>query len=111
MIISKTKRGSVSVFTPQLKKIDASVAVEFKNKLLEFVNNGETRFVLNLEHVEFIDSSGLGALVSVFKGAGPGGEIKLCAVRESVRSILELTRLDRVFAIHTSEEGAVESLE
>lgn len=111
MIINQAKRGSISVFTPQLKKIDASVAVEFKNTLLEFVDNGETRFVLNLENVEFIDSSGLGALVSVFKGTGPGGEIKLCAVQEGVRSILELTRLDKVFAIHTSEEGAVESME
>jgi anti-sigma B factor antagonist len=111
MKISKVKRGSVCVVIPHVKKIDASIAVEFKKKMIEIVKSGENRLVLNLQEVDFIDSSGLGALVSVYKSAGPNGAIKLFHVKDSVRSIFELTRLDRVFGIHVSEEGAVESLE
>jgi len=110
MEITQKKVGRVCVVTPHVSKIDASVAVEFKKQLEALVETGENRLVLNLEEVDFIDSSGLGALVSVFKSTEPDGTIKLFAVKDGVRSILELTRLDHVFAIHISEEGAVESL-
>ncbi len=110
MEITQKKAGQVCIVTPHVSKIDASVAVEFRKKMLELVEKGENRLVLDLEEVEFIDSSGLGALVSVLKHSGPDGTIKLFAVKDAVRSIFELTRLDRVFAIHISEEGAVESM-
>jgi anti-sigma B factor antagonist len=110
MEITQKKIDQVCIVTPHVKKIDASVAVEFKNQLLELVERGENRLALNLEEVEFIDSSGLGALVSVLKHTDPDGKIKLFSVNDGVRSIFELTRLDRVFAIHISEDGAVESL-
>ena len=110
MEITQKKSDQALVVTPHVNKIDASVAVEFKRKLMELVEQGEDRLVLNLEEVDFIDSSGLGALVSVLKYTGPDGVIKLFAVKDGVRSIFELTRLDRVFDIHISEEGAVESM-
>ncbi len=110
MEITQKKVGRACVVTPQVKKIDASVAVEFRKQLLDLVATGEHRLVLNLGGVDFIDSSGLGALVSVLKNIGPGGRIKLFAVKDGVRSIFELTRLDRMFDIHISEKGAVEDL-
>lgn len=108
MKISKVERGAVVVLTPHAKKIDASVAVDFKSQLLDVAEAGQKFLILNLKEVDFIDSSGLGALVSVQKRLPAEGGIKLFAVKESVRSILELTRLDRVFNIHMSEKGAVE---
>ena len=108
MKISKAERTTAVVLTPHSKKIDASVALDFKTQLLELVETGKNRMILNLKEVDFIDSSGLGALVSVLKKLPPGGGIKLVAVKESVRSILELTQLDRVFVIHMSEKGAIE---
>ncbi len=110
MEITQKKSGQACVVTPHVNKIDASVAVEFKRQLLDLVAKGENRLVLNLGKVDFIDSSGLGALVSVLKSIGPEGRIKLFAVKDGVRSIFALTRLDRVFDIHVSEKGAVESL-
>jgi anti-sigma B factor antagonist len=104
------KSGRACVVTPQVKKIDASVAVEFRKQLLDLVADGENRLILNMGGVDFIDSSGLGALVSVLKKIGPDGRIKLYAVKDGVRSIFELTRLDRVFDIHISEKGALESI-
>jgi len=109
MRLSKAERDSVVIVTPHAKKIDASVAVTFKAQLLELVAEGQTKILLNLKEVEFIDSSGLGAMVSVVKQLGTGGGIKLFSVKEGVRSILELTQLEKVFGIHMSEKGALES--
>ena len=110
MKISSIKRGKVCVVTVRDKKIDASVAVEFKNILLDLVRGGETKIALNMKEVDFIDSSGLGALVSIYKSLGQGGQIKLFAVGDRVRSIFELTSLDQVFDIHVSEKGALEGM-
>ena len=107
MEITQKKVGRACVVTPQVKKIDASVAVGFKTQLMEIVDGGRNRLILNLKEVNFIDSSGLGALVSVLKRMGSEGGINLYSVKDSVRSILELTQLDKVFGIHMSEKGAI----
>lgn len=49
-------------------------------------------------------------MVLILRKIGTDGRIKLCKLNEGVRSIFELTRLDEVFEIHKSEEGALESL-
>ena len=107
MKISRSNHGSVVVLKPHVQMIDASVAVNFKSQLLEMVEKGSKNFVINLSEVNFIDSSGLGALVSVLKKIGPEGTIKFCEVKTGIRSILELTQLDKVFNIHLSEKEAV----
>lgn len=109
MKISKTSRGKVIVLRPHTRRIDASVAVEFKSKLMDIVIEGHQKIVLDLSEVDFIDSSGLGAMVAVLKKVSLDGGIKLFGVKEGIKSILELTRLDKAFGIHLSERGAVES--
>jgi anti-sigma B factor antagonist len=109
MKITKTNREEVVVLRPHARRIDASSVVEFKSKLKEEVADGHTKIVLDLSEVDFIDSSGLGVMVSFLKQVSPEGGIKLFGVKEGVKSILELTRLDRAFGIHLSERGAIES--
>lgn len=103
-------QDDVIVIRPQLKRIDASVATEFKSNIIELINEGNKRIVINLSEVDFIDSSGLGVLVLALRKLGPDGKIRLCKVNDSVRSIFELTRLNEVFGIHKTVEGAVEGL-
>ncbi|MHC9543925.1 MAG: STAS domain-containing protein [Vulcanimicrobiota bacterium] len=62
--------------------------------------------LLNLEDVDFIDSSSLGAIVAVMKNLGRDGELILCSLQPGVKSLVELTRMHRVFKIFTSEEEA-----
>jgi anti-sigma B factor antagonist len=109
MKIEAFKEGGVLIVRPQEKRIDASIAKDFKSKLAEFVKNGNVNLVINLSEVDFIDSSGLGALVSTLKVIGNQGEIKLCEVKKEVKSIFELTRLDKVFSIYHSEKEAIDS--
>jgi len=110
MKLSVTRKDGILIITPKVKRIDASVAADFKSKLIDFLDNGDKVIVINLSEVDFIDSSGLGAMVLILRKIGTDGRIKLCKLNEGVRSIFELTRLDEVFEIHKSEEGALESL-
>ncbi len=106
MRIEKTESGKALVLTIFEKTLDASVAQDFKNALLEDIQSGRNRLVLDLSHVTFMDSSALGAMVSVLKALGRDGELVICGVRPPVLSVLALTRLDRVFKIAPDQEEA-----
>jgi anti-sigma B factor antagonist len=110
MKLKVTRKDGILIITPLDKRIDASVASDFKSKLIDFLENGDKVIVINLSAVDFIDSSGLGTMVLILRKIGTDGRIKLCKLKEGVRSIFELTRLDEVFEIHKSVEGAIESL-
>ncbi len=92
------------------KRIDASSAAEFKGKMVDWINSGHYRIALDLSEVDFIDSSGLGAIVSSLKTIGDRGDMVLFGLRDSVMSLFRLTRLTRVFQIFPSEEEAFKAL-
>ena len=102
--------ADVLVVRPLEKRIDASTATEFKQKMGEWIESGSRRIVLNLSEVDFIDSSGLGAIISGFKRIGDDGRLVICTVKESVMSLFRLTRMNRVFDIYGSENEALEAL-
>lgn len=70
---------------------------------------GQTRLVVNLSEVNFIDSSALSTLVQGLKQTREkGGELTLCHLQQPVRVIFELTRLDKAFTIQPSEAEALQ---
>jgi anti-sigma B factor antagonist len=99
MQLEVTQSGDTYVLTPNEKRIDAHVAPAFRATLIEQIEQGHVNLVINLSRVQFIDSSGLGALVSALKRIGRTGELKVCGLNESVKSMFELTRLNRVIPI------------
>lgn len=91
--------------------IDASNAGELRERA-GGVGAAHPRMVLDMGLVGFVDSSGVGALVGLMKSARErGGDLKLTGLSPDLRTILELTRLDRVFEIHPSADAAVRSFE
>jgi anti-sigma B factor antagonist len=66
--------------------------------------------VVDLGAVEFVDSSGLGALVALLKQLSGRGELVICGARETVMSMFKLTRLDKVFQIVATQDDAVAAL-
>lgn len=106
MNLTTTRQGEVLVVRPELSRLDASMAVQFKDRLGGFIAEGERRLVLDLARVEFIDSSGLGVLVALLKRQGTEGRLALAALRPPVERLLALTRLDRVFSIHATVAAA-----
>ena len=79
-----------------------------RQKLLAIIEQGNGKLILHLAEVGFMDSSGLSVLVSVFKAARVrGGDIVLLGLSPTVRSLIELTRLQQVFSIFDDEAAAV----
>ncbi len=88
-------------------RINMVAAPALKILIEETVASGRTRIVVDLGEVSFIDSSGLGALISGLKTARQaGGDLRLAAVPEQVLTVLRLTNLDRVLPAHDTVADA-----
>jgi len=80
--------------------------------MLKLFEEGKNNLVVYLQAVRFVDSSGLGALVSGFKNASSRtGNLKLSGLQLQVKSMFELTRLHRVFEIYTDSAEALASFQ
>jgi anti-sigma B factor antagonist len=89
--------------------LDASNVRAFREAAQALMRE-RTRIVLDLAGVKFIDSSGLGALISCLRQAnGRKGDFRLCEMSRNVRALFELMRMHRVFSIHETRADAVAS--
>jgi anti-sigma B factor antagonist len=88
--------------------VDLTTAPELRNRLSELIDDGNTCIIVDLTGTDFLDSTGLGALVSAHKRLRmKGGEIRIVCADGQVRKVFEITSLDRVFAMHDSIDGAL----
>ena len=110
MKMSTKIQGDVMVVVIHEKRMDAKLAVPFKNEMLELIDEGHCKIVLNLQDVDFIDSSGLGAMVAVFKAVDGKGDLALTGLRDNTRQLLRMTRMDQVFSLYGQESEAVSTL-
>jgi len=111
MKVEHFRMGKVLLVIPQERRLDAGVTQNFKSKMNALIDEGNMDIVIDLSKVTFIDSSGLGALVSILKRIGTKGEIRLCGLRENIKSLFQLTRLDKVFTIYLTKEEALSSFD
>ncbi len=82
-------------------RVDAHNSDALKDFFLKLLENGEKRLAVDLSEVRFIDSSGLGALLSGYKNANlHQGTLVLAGLQPRVKEMFELTRLNRVFDIY-----------
>lgn len=88
------------------KRLDAARAPAFKQALTGNVADQPKRVMIDASMVEFIDSTGLGALVSLMKMMGEGGRIAVAGARPAVRRLFEITKLDSVFMLVPDTEAA-----
>jgi anti-sigma B factor antagonist len=81
---------------------------ELKQKVMDALDVGERKIVIEFTNTGYIDSSGLGALVSLSKKIrDQGGELKLAGLNEDLRTLFELTKLDTLFTIADTAEQAL----
>ena len=104
------KDVGILVVKPDSTRIDATFAMQFKNQLVDTFQAGNTTIILDLSDVDFIDSSGLGALVASRKSIGDKGEILLCEVKDRVQSLFTVTRMNKVFKIFPTKEEALKTV-
>jgi len=76
----------------------------------DLLNKGQKKIILNLGDINYIDSSGIGELVSGFSTVrSHGGELKLLNLTKKVHDLLQITKLYTVFDVHSDEQSAVRS--
>lgn len=107
MQLQTQTRPKVISVTVLEDRIDAASAIQFKEKMRDITKDGPLRVVLDLARVQFLDSSGLGAIVAVKKLLGPDRVLELSGLTPTVEKVFRLTRMDSVFAIYPSVEVAV----
>jgi anti-sigma B factor antagonist len=89
-------------------EIDVATAPRLREELISLVNEGRLRLVVDLDSVDFIDSTGLGVLVGALKRIRThDGELVLVCTAPRITKGFEITGLDRVFSIHDSVDAAV----
>ena len=91
-------------------RLGADKAPAFKEGVLGLFATAPASIVLDLGRVEFIDSSGLGAILGVLKSMPTGSELVICRPTDAVASMFKLTRMDRVFTICKTVDEAVATL-
>jgi anti-sigma B factor antagonist len=88
----------------------ADGATLIKEALRECAEQGHRKVVLNLAELRFMDSSGLGSLVSGSKLLeAQGGQMRIVNARGPVRNVFQITRLDRIFPAYQDETDAIAS--
>jgi anti-sigma B factor antagonist len=107
MQIEDRQEGSVLIVRPLEQALDAYAAPGFRDRMAELIQQGHRAIVLNLTDVNFLDSTGLGAIVSSLKRLDGHGVMVVCGVHEMVMDVFRLTRMDRVFPIVASIEEAL----
>lgn len=106
MELTSEKAGNVTIVTLQADSLDASNTNEFKRGVGTLVEP-KVKVILDLGRVQFIDSSGCGAILSYLRQLNTaGGDLKLCAVSKPVRSLFELVRMHRILDIYNTREEA-----
>jgi anti-sigma B factor antagonist len=108
MNISTEEINNTIVIHIDEERLDAHNSGELKVVMQRLFEDGNLILLVDLKNVRFIDSSGLGALVSGFKNATvKQGVLKLSSLQPQVKSMFELTRLHRVFEIFPTTEDAL----
>jgi len=93
------QEGQIRILSLQ-GRLDASVSSVVKKHIHKLIEDGATQVILDLQELEFLDSSGLGGLISCLRKVKENkGEIKLTNLRPEVRSIFDITRVARLFHI------------
>ena len=111
MNINVTQQGDIQVLHCG-GSLDADTVAAFKKTAYDLVTGGSTRFVIDCSDLTFIDSMGLGVLISLLRRVRQrNGDVKVAALSDDVKTIFEITRLHRLFEVTNDWNSAVTKFE
>lgn len=111
MEVSARIEGQMQIVSILESRIDAAVALEFKEAMRTATAERSETVVLDLGQVDFIDSSGLGAIVATMKHLAPTRSLVLAGLTPAVDKVFRLTRMDSVFSMFTSMDAAMTEMQ
>jgi anti-sigma B factor antagonist len=109
---STRQTGDVTIVDIKGRIALGEESAKLRDLILNLLSEGHVKILLNLAEVHYIDSSGLGALVSAFTSVRKqGGELKLTKLNDKVDDLMEITRLYTVFDIVDNEAAALKAFD
>lgn len=106
MKINLLQDNGLTTATLAETRLDASVAPEFKAAMENIISAGNDQIILDISQLSFMDSSSLGAMVSVLKQIGGTGKMVIFGASGTVLELFKLTRMDRIFTLTNDIETA-----
>lgn len=107
MDLTSVVQDDIQIISVNAERIDAAVAIQFKDAMRAETEGGPARVILDLSHVEFVDSSGLGAIVAAMKPLGKGRRLDLAGLTPAVDKVFRLTRMDTVLKLFATLDQAL----
>jgi anti-sigma B factor antagonist len=108
-IDEETSQGIV-ILSIRDERVDSRTGAQLKQRIADVVARGNHRIIVDFAHVTFMDSTGLGALVSALKAVGRSGELLVCGLNDSASALFRLTRMDKLFHAFAKPADAVAAL-
>jgi anti-sigma B factor antagonist len=110
MQLTSREDGDITILTVNGDLVIGEPETTFKKTVTQLLEEGRVNLLVDMSSVGFLDSSGLGALVrALTQSQKEGGQTKLLNAGPQVRKLLQMTKLDSVFEIHSDLEAAVSS--
>ena len=111
MEAEETVVKDVIILTPHESIIDAPKAHALRAQLYDIIEKGYVKIILNFREIEFMDSTGLCALVSTHKKLCDRGELKICHLSKHIKLLFELVKYHRVINIYDTQEDALKAFQ
>jgi len=112
MLKTETIQDIIVVRFDNVNRFNALIAEPVKEQLKEYFNKPKAKLILNLENIDFVDSTGFGVFLSIMKTANNNyGFFKICNINAEVMELFKLLQLHNVFEIYSSLEDCIESFQ
>lgn len=110
MIDVREEKGIMIAHFTNEDRLNAFIAETVKESLLSYFNKPNTKLILDLKGIRFIDSSGFGVFLSIMKAANNNyGKFKICNVSDEVKELFQVLQLHTVFEIHDDQNECIAS--
>jgi anti-sigma B factor antagonist len=112
MLKTETIQDIIVVRFDNVNRFNALIAEPVKEQLKSYFTKPKTKLILNLENIDFVDSTGFGVFLSIMKTANNNyGFFKICSITPEVMELFKLLQLHNVFEIYSSLEDCIESFQ
>ena len=112
MLKHETNNGIEILSLDNVSKLNILIAQTLKEEVAQYLTKANTKLVLNLEGVEYVDSSGFGALLSILRNAkNNDSQFKICHISPEVMELVRLLQLHNVFDICENVEECINTFE
>ena len=111
MQLGHSTKDRILIIRPQMERLGTNEVPKFKENVIQLINESKRHdVVFDLNQLQYIDSSGVGSLLSLLRLLNArGGELKLAGVTPPIRTAMELVSLHRIFEIFKTTDDAVDS--